>query len=297
MQNPIDFILPTCPGVPDSMWMVMSAMLQVMINVCWGFFKLFVPFKLIWVGVVDVANGKIDVRTHVKTMLQAVLIAILLAHYKFLIMYFDRFIDMFCISENDVATQISVYLKDSAAVYDQEFKAYTEGKNWFYAIKVFFKVIFDLLPKMLMIFVHGGAVKLMHYLKVMVLLPTILLGPFSAILTFLPGPLKKGFSSWVKSYINITSWAITLHIFSILTKYYSGAAFWIKSHSAASLVGESVGHVLLSIGLLVAIFLTPTFTSKLLGGAIVANVGNALNMASGKMGLGRRLAKSLTNKK
>ncbi|NEJ83401.1 hypothetical protein GR268_43825 [Rhizobium leguminosarum] len=188
-------------------------------------------------------------------------------------------------------------MKGSAEQYEQEFEAYRQGKSWFAVIKNFFKVIFDFVPKMLAMVSHKGVVQLMHAIKVMVLIPTILLGPLSAILSFLPGPFKKSFSNWSKSYINITSWAITLHIFSVLTKFYGFSSFWMKTGSKASLAGEAIGHIVFSIGLFIAILLTPTFTSKFLGSAVVANVGQALNMASSKMGLARRLGKHLTNLK
>ncbi|ACE06246.1 hypothetical protein Aasi_0877 [Candidatus Amoebophilus asiaticus 5a2] len=294
MNDIVDFILPTCAGVPDAMWIVVSAMLQVMLKMCWKAFGTLMMIKLLWEGFMDISSGTLDLRTHIKTLSHALLVALFLTHYKFIIMYFDSFISAFCIDQKDLATQIGSYLKGSAEQYEQEFQAYSEGKSWFTVIKSFLKVIFDFVPKMLAMVSHGGAVRLMHAIKVMILIPTIILGPISAVLSFLPGPFKKSFSNWSKSYINITSWAITLHIFSVLAKFYGISSFWMKTGSNASLAGEAVGHIILSIGLFIAILLTPTFTSKLLGSAIVANVGQALNMASSKMGLARRLSKHMT---
>jgi hypothetical protein len=275
------------------MWIVVSAMLQVMIKMCWKVFGTFMLIKLLWEGFMDMSSGTLDLRTHIKTLSHALLVAIFLTHYKFIIMYFDNFINAFCIDQKELATQIGDYLKGSAEQYQEEYQAFKEGKSWFAVVKNFFKVIFDFVPKMLALVSHGGVVQLMHAIKVMILIPTIILGPLSAVLSFLPGPFKKSFSNWSKSYINITSWAITLHIFSVLAKFYGSSSFWMKSKDATSIAIGSMGHIVLSIGLFIAILLTPTFTSKLLGSAVVANVGQALNMASSKMGLARRLGKHI----
>ena len=92
MSDIVDFILPTCSGVPDAMWIVISAMLQVMLSMCWKVFGTFFTIKFLWEGLSDISSGKLDLRGHIKTIFQALLIAIFLAHYKFIIMYFDNFI-------------------------------------------------------------------------------------------------------------------------------------------------------------------------------------------------------------
>ncbi len=269
----IDFILPTCPGIPESMWLATSAVMDALIKICWKLFGGFLAIRFIKDGFVDVMNGRFELRTHLNTVFQAVLIGIFLSYYKFILMSFDNFIDMFCISDKEVLPVALGKLEVSAPDYEKSFR-------FFSIIKTLLKGIFDLLPKLISIFSHAGAIAVVHYFKAIALLIASQFGPLAALFYLLPGPFKKGFSTWAKSYINISCWAITLNLFWVLSKAFSVTSFFTESNSASTLVGETAGHAILSFVFFIAIFLTPVWTSKFIGSAIVPNLGGALDVAS-----------------
>lgn len=283
MADSIDFILSSCPGIPDSMWIATASMIDAIIQKCWMLFGVFLAIKLISDASLDVANGKFELRPHVKTMFQAMLIAIFLAYYKPLLMFFDRFIDSLCLFDQEVLQASLARVQDRLPDYEQGNQA---GKSWFLVIRTFVKMIFDYFPKVVALLTHGGALTLMHYIKAVALLVTSQFGPLAALFSLLPGPFKRGLATWAKSYINITCWTITISIFWVLTKTFSATSFWIESNSTATFLEENIGHTLLSIILFIAIFLTPTWTSKFIGSAITANVATGLNIAAGKLGMG-----------
>jgi len=105
--------------------------------------------------------------------------------------------------------------------------------------------------------------------------------------SLLPGPFKRGFATWAKSYVHISCWTITINIFWVLTKAFSLTSLLLE---------EGVGHIFLSIVLFIAIFLTPTWTSKFIGGAITANIAAALSMASSRLGIGSKMAGKATKR-
>jgi hypothetical protein len=93
MARGIDFILPSCPGIPDFMWIAISGLIDTLIKRCQLFFGIFLPLKLMVDAVADAPDGKFDLRACVRTLFQAILIGIFLFRYKFILMFFDNFID------------------------------------------------------------------------------------------------------------------------------------------------------------------------------------------------------------
>ena len=288
MAHDLDFILPSCPGVPDSMWVATSSMIDVITKKCWRLFGVFLAVKFISDAWVELAHGKFELRTHVKTVFQAMMIGVFLAYYKSLLMFFDHFIDSLCVFDQEALCASIERIQDRLPNYEPRQSA---GQSWFLVIKLLAKMVLDFFPKLVALLTHGGAVALMHYIKVIALLVTSQFGPLAALFSLLPGPFKRGFATWAKSYLNITCWTITINIFWVLTKAFSTTSFWIESSTATSLLEEGLGHALFSIVLFIAIFLTPTWTSKFIGGAITANVATALSVAISRLGIGRKAVK------
>jgi hypothetical protein len=287
MNRSVDFILPTCAGIPDSMWIVASASIEAMLNTCWKLFAVFLVIKFIHDGLGDIVNGRFELRAHLKTILQAILIGSFLKYYKFFLMTFDNFIELFCFPVEEV-------LQGSIGKLAGNIPDYTKDDSWLNVSKIFLKILFEFFPKLMTLSTHAGAIKVMHYLKSVGLLLASQLGPIAALFSLLPGPFKKGFASWAKSYINMSCWAITLNIFWALAKAFMTTSFFIKADSATSFAGETAGATLLSLVFFIAIFLTPTWTSKFIGGAIVANLGSAISMASDKLKLAGGINKMIT---
>lgn len=117
----------------------------------------------------------------------------------------------------------------------------------------------------------------MHYVKAISLVITSLLGPFAAVFSLLPSVFKHTFSTWAKSYVHLTFWTVILNIFSILSKSLVTLSISLKSDAAAASFKQDTGSTFLSFILFFAIFLTPVWTSKLISGAVVASIGNALH--------------------
>ena len=163
-------------------------------------------------------------------------------------------------------------------------------RTWLSVITMLFQKLVDSFSKVLGLLSHGVAVALMHYVKAVSLLVVVQFGPLAALFSLLPGPFKRSFSVWSKSYVNITCWTITLNIFWVLSKTFSTASL-IKAGGIGAPFGETLGYTCLSIVLFVAIFLTPTWTSKFIGGVLVPNMTTGLSLAAGKVGKLAQLSK------
>jgi hypothetical protein len=128
----------------------------------------------------------------------------------------------------------------------------------------------------------------MRYIKAVTLVMMVPFSPLAAMLSLLPGPFKRSWSHWAKSYVHVTCWSITLGIFQALVDAFTKVSRSIVPNTVSSFFEETVGHALLYTVLLVAIFLTPTWTSKLIGHAIIANIWDSINMTASKLYQGGR---------
>jgi hypothetical protein len=95
MTNGAGFILLSCPGVPDSMWIAISATADTLIRKCGWFFSNFLGIKLLFEALVDIFHRQLNLGTYIRAIFQAILICIFLTHYKPILMFFDNFIDRF----------------------------------------------------------------------------------------------------------------------------------------------------------------------------------------------------------
>ena len=148
-------------------------------------------------------------------------------------------------------------------------------------LRCFFEKLLDSFPKALGLLSHGGAVVFMHYLKVVSLLVSMQFGPIAALFSLLPGPFASSFSTWAKSYLSISCWSITLNIFWLLSKTFAATSM-AQVGGIGVPFGETLGYTGLSLVLLMAIFLTPTWTAQFIGSAIVANLTRGVSLAAGK---------------
>ena len=201
-------------------------------------------------------------------------------------MVFDHLIDSLCIHAEGFEIALAK-MQDLGNKPDQD--AVPSGLP---SIVTVFKFFFAGLFKSLAIFTHGGAVIFMRYVRVVSLLIMMQFGPLAALFSLLPGPFRRSFSIWSRGYVNITCWAITLNILWVFAKTFSGIS-WMQSVTEGFGV-ETLAHTLLSLILLVAIFLTPAWTSKFVSSATLPNLSAGLGMLAGKgIRVGKVVHKSL----
>lgn len=106
------------------------------------------------------------------------------------------------------------------------------------------------------LFTHMGLVMFMKNLRTMLLLVTSTLGPFAAVLSMVPA-FSGSLARWLKSYIGISAWIITLNVFECIAQTSQGP------------FGAATGFGLI---LAVSIILTSTFTSMFIGNAFASGI-------------------------
>ena len=272
----VDLICPSFAPLPASMWVAASAMIDVIIQKCWLLLAAFVSIKMLTDALQD--YEQVSLATHLRTLFRALVMVLVLSYYKQLLMYFDYFIDSLCIQGDEGLVRAAQRLSDTGQ--GKKEVAVTKLSSIWQALKS----IFSGLEKVIALLSHQGAIYLMHYLRAVALLVLMQLGPFAMLLSWLPGPFQRSFQQWLKSYIAISCWAITLQIFWALSKAFAGVA-WLREEEV---VIEPVAHMLLSIVLLIAIFMTPTWTAKFMGSTMLSNFVTSIGgLASqgGKIGV------------
>jgi hypothetical protein len=275
----VDFILPSCPGLSEALWITASLMLDASVKMSWV--VLIGTFSLRFLSDIytDLGREQLSLRTHIITIFHAVLVAIFLNHYKFILMVFDNFIDLISLSDTEIIAKVVPASSGQGADIAETLPVIKE-------LSFFPRIFFKYSIKLLLIS-HQAAIWFMHYLKMISLLITALLGPFAAAFSMLPGLSIKRLAGWAKIYVSISSWAITLNIFWVLTQVHRK----IFASQATLAPGEGIAYLLTSIGLFLAIFQTPTFTAKFVGYALSANVGGGVDTLARK---GTSLARTLT---
>lgn len=253
MVNSIDFILPTCHGLPDAIWITSSEMLDVMLKKCWLLLGSFVVIKMLVSALSDVGAERFSLRTHLNILFQALLIAVFFTYYKTFLMTFDHFIDGLCVF-NRITFQTTQEMPTKHA--------------WLNSI---LRGLLDFYNDFLLLITHAGAVKLMHYIKSIILLVLLQFGPLAALFSLLPGPFKQSFNTWVKSYLYVSCWTLTLAIMDVL------------ANSFRFLKEDAVAYPILYLVLYIAIVLTPSWTAKLISGASTVNLLSGIGMTVGKV--------------
>jgi hypothetical protein len=278
MSLALDFALPSCPGIPDSMWIAVSSMITVVTKRCWSLLGAFITIRLLVDAIFDVSQGQFTLVPYARTLLHAFFIASFLTYYKPLLVFFDGFIESLCNVEEIVFSE-ALFNQGKDRITD-----YFEDKSFFSWVDIIVKNLVELLPKTLFLLTHSGAIHAMHYLKAVTLLIITCVGPFAAVFSILPGPFKKGWPVWAHSYVHVTCWTITLNIFMALTKAFNFGSLMTEPRSGSTFFSEIIGQAVLSFVLLIAIFLTPTWTSKFMGPAVIAPLGSILNQILTRVG-------------
>ena len=260
------FELKTCSGIPEHMWLTCEAIISATITLCWKLFASFLVIRLLKDGLDDLANGKVDLRTHANTILRATFISIFLLYYKDILSFFDEFIDVFCIS---VDARSHVFLH--GRIQEDIREAGTPGHFSF--LKSFINGLLYMIPQILSAVTHEGAISIVQYFRAIGLFIAIAMGPFSALFSLLPGPFKHGWTTWSRTYATISCWAITLNLFKLLSTMSVKTATELNDAGAMKLFQGTVDTTMFSLVLLVAIFGTPIWTSIFIGHAITPNIG------------------------
>jgi hypothetical protein len=276
MTISLDFTLPSCPGIPESMWMAASSMIDAIIKRSWLYLGTFVTIQLIVHAFMDIAHGTLDIRAAIRTLSHAFLIACFFKYYKPLLIFFDGFIDQ-------IGNIEEVGLDNWLEKEKGRLHAFLDKPSILGFFRNCINIILDFLPKIIFLFTHKGAICYMHYIKAVTLVIMSQLGPLAALFSLLPGPFKKGWSSWVSSYIHVTCWSITLKVFWLLSKAFANASSCLEPTlepiPSDTFFSETIGYTILSYILLFSIFLTPAWTTKFMGQATAVNLGAAFGIS------------------
>lgn len=262
MANSVDFILPSCYGIPESMWLAASLMLDAILKRCWLLLGAFVLIKMLSSALIDVGEEQFSLKTHLKTLFQALLIAVFFTYYKTFLMVVDYFIDSLCFFD------VSVLRKAE----DMPEKAIKKGN-------IITRLLLDNFKEMLVCATQKGAVKFMHYIKSIALLVLSQLGPFAALFSLLPGPFRASFKIWSKGYLHVSCWTLTLSVIDMLA---SGLR-----------INSEYSQALLSFVLFIVTLFTPTWTAKLISGVNLGSLAASVGAAPGKVVTAMRSTRSL----
>ena len=259
MANGIDFVLPSCYGIPEPMWLVVSNMIEVLIRRCWLLLGAFVIIKMIVGAFIDLGEERFSPASHIKITFQAFLIAIFLLYYKTILMTFDYLIESLCSFQYEVIQQAEAQA-NSGVIYEN----------------AFVKWIIHFTSKLLgspFAVSQTWASFFMHYVKSVSLLVLAVLGPLSALFSLLPGPFKSSFKSWSRGYINVSCWTISLAIIDTLE---------VTFHS--KMFHEGDRSIFISLALFIVTFFVPTWTSKLISGVDLGSIVAGMARAPGTIG-------------
>lgn len=181
MANSIDFVLPSCYGIPEPMWLVVSTMIEVLLRRCWMLLGAFLIIKMVVGSFVDIGEERFSPASHIKIVCQTFLIAIFLLYYKTFLMTFDYLIESLCSFQYEVIQQAQERA-NSGVVYENAFvKWFIHCTSWLlgspFAVSQTWASFF------------------MHYVKSVSLSVLAVLGPLSALFSLLPGPFRSSFQS------------------------------------------------------------------------------------------------------
>ena len=260
MTNGIDFLLPSCYNIPESMWLVVSSMLGVMLQRCWLLLGAFVGGKMLVSAFLDLGEDRFSPATHIKIVGQTFLLAIFLLYYKTILMFFDYLIDSLCFFGPEVVQHTKAQ-SDSATV---------PGNFLMKFLHHFVGIVGD----MGFFMTQCGASSFMRYARAVSLLVLAILGPLSALFSLLPGPFRSSFKTWCKSYANVTCWAITLAVIDLLEETF-------VFHTGNN---HRMHHgTMLSFALFIMTFFVPSLTSKLISSVDLGGIVSGMGRGGGQM--------------
>lgn len=256
MSDSIDFILPSCYGIPESMWMAASAMLDTILKRCWALLGAFVVGKMLMSAFNALGEERVALGAQLRILAQAFFIAMFLTYYKTILMVFDYCMDSLCFFEVNVAKSTT----------EQAQHVSKSGNALMRYLLKYFK-------DMMALMTHKGSIRFMHYIKSVALLVLATIGPFAALFSLLPGPFSASFRTWTKGYLNVSCWTIILAVLDTLA---TGFATYSK--------GSTTFQALLSIVLFITAFFTPTWAAKLVSGINLGSLAAGVGSVPGKIG-------------
>ena len=260
MVSNIDFVLPSCYGIPESMWLVASNVLNNVLSQCWMLLSAFVLVKMLASAFMDIWEERFSLGTQFRILAQAFMIAVFFTYYKTFLMTFDYTIDSLSSFKPAVmkqtVQQIEQITNKKQGITEWIIKMIGKGASY---------TFFNIFTKM-------GALKFMHYIKSVSLLILAILGPFATLFSLLPGPFRSSFKTWSKGYIHVSCWTITLAILEVLTQAF-----------IASISGRDLWEIPLSFVLLIMIFFVPTWTTKLISSVNLGNIAAGVSKAPGSI--------------
>lgn len=271
----VDFVLPSDFIIPHAIWVATSVMITNVIKGCWALLGPCMIIKMLYDAISDLGNEYFSVRKQVRTLLQAMCLVVLLAHYKPILMFFDNFIDVLCLRD------VIIFSKETNITALEGVTRNVSSSLLLYCISPFMALINLVVPSLsalLAYFSHKGVIFVMRYMRMIMLIVLAQVGPLAAILSLLPGPFKNSFRLWLGSYVNVSCWAITLRVFWHLTDvlaylFATGDCFAVDTGFVPIRVFMSTTF---SIMLLVAIFYTPSITSKFVNAVTIPSLLSGL---------------------
>lgn len=255
MANNIDFILPSCYGIPETMWLAASHILDAILRQCWMLLGAFVVVKMIVSAFMDLGEERFSLGTQFRILGQAFLIAIFLTYYKTFLMTLDYMIDSLCFFKPEVIQKTVKQAEENMSTGE---------------ISIIQWLFRKMKASKLFLGTQKGLSYFMHCIKSVSLLILALLGPFATLFSLLPGPFRGSFRTWSRGYINVSCWTITLAILDTLLATFQ------------STVTQAEYRLLLSFVLFISTFFVPTWTAKLIGGVNLGNIAAGVGAAPGK---------------
>lgn len=255
-NSQIDFILPTCPGMPHPMWIAAGRIISSMSGFSLKLIAAGFLTKLLFGGLLDsTTHGRIDVAGIIKLIGKTILLVLFITYIKRIAFTFEIFID-------DLSPRLSEVMSgfESTAKVD----GFPTGFDFWWKL---LKGVFAIAKNALAILTVEGAICFMNYFKSFQLIFLCIVGPLSAGLSLFP-IFSKSFSTWMKSYITVSFQAFTLEVFSILG---SSTSMIDTAEMAAS-----PSHFMISIIMIFAIFLTPLWTSMFVSSVMTPNLVGAV---------------------
>ena len=266
----------TCRGIPDSIWNALSLNIDAITEKSWEILPLVVLFKMIYDFTVYAGTEHITIKTHIRTLLKTFMIAFFLVFYKNFLMVVDDVIGFFSSLDVDYNEALAaIRKKNMEELNDLSFAkkiikipALVLGKTisgWTYFISFA---------------THQGSIVFMDCVKSTIIVILSHLGPIAAVISILPGPFSNSLSTWLRNFVSIFAWSITL---SVLQKIINAVN---DSLHVSNKFTDNLFIIPASIALLICIFLTPMWTSMFLVNSVSTGVMAAASWSAANVGRG-----------
>jgi hypothetical protein len=246
--NPlIDFILPTCPGIPDSMWIAAGRFVGYVSKISLSLLSAGFLIRLLFSGISDSSDGRVNVFGYVKLIARTAGLLFFIIKAKNIFFTWEVFMDELCPYAGEIL-QHGVVDADAGS-----------ATSLFTALG---KLILGLPKLAFFLFTVEGAVIVVNYFKSIKLIFLCIVGPLAAGLTLFPF-FSKSFSTWIRSFITVSFQAFTLEVFSVLN-----ASSLVSDLSSAT----PLAQMIISICMFFAVLMTPVWTSMFVSSVMTPNL-------------------------